>query len=145
VPLEVRIEAFTPFVPGDADQSGIPAAILRFVLTNPTKQPVTASVCGCLQNFIGTDGAGSALVRNYNRFRQEDGAAPIQGVALVSAGVDPHAKQFGTLALATSRPRCSARKQRCYAGTQQRRGMGLMCILLIESGQGRDTMTLYWL
>ena len=102
VPLRVRIEAFNPLIPGDADQSGIPAAILRFVLTNPAEQPVAAAVCGCLQNFIGADGAGGAPIRNYNRFRQEAGRAPIQGIALASAGVDSRAEQFGTLALATT-------------------------------------------
>ena len=102
VPLEVRIEAFNPLVPADADLSGIPAAILRFVLTNPTDQPVTAAVCGCLQNFIGADGSGGAPTRNYNQFRHMADAAPIQGIALASAGVDPGAEQFGTLALATT-------------------------------------------
>jgi uncharacterized protein (DUF608 family) len=99
VPLEVRIEAFNPLVPADADRSGIPVAILRFVLANPTDQPVTAAVCGSLQNFIGADGSGGAPNRNYNQFRN---AATIQGVALASAGVDPRTEQFGTLALATT-------------------------------------------
>jgi non-lysosomal glucosylceramidase len=102
VPLEARIEAFNPLVPADADQSGIPVAILRFVLTNPGDQVVTAAVCGCLQNFIGAGGHGGAPIRNYNQFRQVAGAAPIQGLALASAGVDPRAEQFGTLALATT-------------------------------------------
>jgi uncharacterized protein (DUF608 family) len=102
VPLEVRIEAFNPLVPADADRSGIPVAIMRFVLSNPTDQPVVASVCGSLQNFIGTDGSEGAPSRNVNLFRQTEGAAPIQGLALASAGVDPQAEQFGTMALATT-------------------------------------------
>jgi uncharacterized protein (DUF608 family) len=102
VPLAVRVEAFNPLIPADADRSGIPAAILRFVLTNPTDQLVTAAVCGCLQNFIGTDGSTGAPLGNYNQFRQTAGATPIEGIALASAGLDPLAEQFGTMALATT-------------------------------------------
>ncbi len=35
VPLDVRLEAFNLLIPGHADDSGIPVAALRFVLTNP--------------------------------------------------------------------------------------------------------------
>ena len=37
IPLQVRIEAFNPFVPVDAETSGIPVTILRFVLINRTR------------------------------------------------------------------------------------------------------------
>ena len=59
VPVDARIEAFNPLVPADADASGIPVAVLRFVLTNKTDQAVAASVCGSLQNFVGNDGAAA--------------------------------------------------------------------------------------
>ncbi len=61
---------------------------------------MTAAVCGCLQDFIGADGSSGAPLGNFNQFQQ---AATIQGLALASAGVDPRAEQFGTLALATTR------------------------------------------
>ncbi|GIV85352.1 MAG: hypothetical protein KatS3mg052_2359 [Candidatus Roseilinea sp.] len=79
VPVKVRLQAFNPFIPCDAERSGIPVAILRFVLTNRTGQRVKASVCGNLENFIGQDGSlvadhrinagdrGGA--RNVNEFR----------------------------------------------------------------------------
>ncbi len=102
VPLDVRIEAFNPLIPADSERSGIPVAILRFVLSNPSDQPITASICGSLQNFIGMDGSAGAPSRNVNQFRQTAGAVPLQGIALASAGVDPLAEQFGTMALATT-------------------------------------------
>src|SRR6266540_3559714 len=102
VPLEVRIEVFNPLVPADLAASSIPVAILRFVLANPTDQPVTAAVCGSMQNFIGADGTNGHPNRNYNQFRRAAGVASIQGLALASAGVDPQAEQFGTFALATT-------------------------------------------
>jgi uncharacterized protein (DUF608 family) len=39
-PVEVEMEAFTPFVPGDADASGFPAAVIRYHVTNTTAEPL---------------------------------------------------------------------------------------------------------
>src|SRR5438270_3161754 len=44
VPVDVRIQAFNPLIPADADASGIPMAVLRFVLTNKTSEMVSTSV-----------------------------------------------------------------------------------------------------
>ncbi|MEW6355925.1 MAG: GH116 family glycosyl-hydrolase [Planctomycetota bacterium] len=99
VPLDVRIEAFNPMIPGDADASGIPVAVLRFVLINKTPKPVTASVCGSVRNFIGHDGAGGSSRGNFNTFQK---GSKIQGIFMQSEGVDHAAEQFGTMALTTT-------------------------------------------
>ena len=98
VPLQVRLQAFNPLVPGDAAASELPLAILRFELTNPGNQPVEASVCGNLLNFIGRDGSQGATRGNVNEYR--DGA--VRGLFMRSDGVDPGTEQFGTLALTTT-------------------------------------------
>ncbi len=102
VPLDVRLEAFNPFVPADADSSGVPVAVLRFVLSNKTARSVTASVCGSVQNFIGTDGVKGSPKGNSNSFRRAERPGKLQGIFMSSAGVDPAAEQFGTMALATT-------------------------------------------
>ena len=99
VPLHCRIEAFNPLVPADPDASGIPAAILRFVLTNRTAKPVDAAVCGTLRNFIGTDGTSGTPRGNVNTFTQ---GKRVRGVLLASKGVTSCEEQFGTIALATT-------------------------------------------
>jgi uncharacterized protein (DUF608 family) len=96
VPLRVAIEAFNPLIPGDADRSGIPVAVLRFVLTNTSKRPVEAAVCGNLQNFIGRDGSKGESKGNVNKFRSGRG---LRGIFMHSNGVDANAEQWGTLAL----------------------------------------------
>ena len=58
-PVDVRLEAFNPLIPGDAEASGIPAVLFRFVLINKTGRPLRAAVCGTLPNFIGADGSGT--------------------------------------------------------------------------------------
>jgi len=66
VPVDVRLEAFNPLIPCEADLSGIPVAILRFVMTNKTVETLSASVCGSMQNFIGTDGSLGSPKANKN-------------------------------------------------------------------------------
>lgn len=109
VPLDVKIKAFNPLIPGDADASGIPVAILRFVMTNKTNQPVSASICGVMDNFIGIDGSkekpdwkGEQLLygasKNKNEFRSEHG---LQGIYMTSEGVNRNDPAWGTIALTT--------------------------------------------
>ena len=99
VPVTVRLEAFNPLVPPDADRSGIPVAVLRYVLQNTTGQTVKASVCGSLRNFIGTDGSSGEVKANVNEFRS---GKQVKGLFMKSNGVPKRAEQWGTLALAVT-------------------------------------------
>ena len=103
VPVDARIEAFNPLIPADADRSGIPVAILRFVVRNRTAGSVTASVCGSMPNFIGSDGNEKGTTNgpkaNRNTFRKRQ---RVQGIFMQSDGVDPKAEQWGTMALTTT-------------------------------------------
>ncbi len=107
-PVDVRLEAWNPLVPGDAEASGMPVAVLRYVIINTTGRALRASVCGTLPNFIGAD--GSKLVqdwksdpvtagpkKNKNEFRATAG---LRGIYMSSAGVDPKDEAFGSIALA---------------------------------------------
>jgi len=110
VPVDVCIKAFNPLVPADAEASGIPIAVLRYVLKNKTGRPATASVCGSIPNFIGMDGSGQTkdwkgdLIAtggraNKNKFRKGDN---VQGIYMYSEGVAQRAEQWGTVALTTT-------------------------------------------
>ncbi|MEZ4671883.1 MAG: GH116 family glycosyl-hydrolase [Anaerolineae bacterium] len=99
VPLSVRLQAFNPLIPCDADASGIPVAIFRFILYNNTDQPVSAAIAGSLQNFIGADGTRGKAQGNFNTYREEDG---LRGIYMQSNGLLADAEQFGTLALTTT-------------------------------------------
>ncbi|MBA2518059.1 MAG: hypothetical protein H0V24_00175, partial [Chloroflexia bacterium] len=89
IPLLVRLEAFNPLIPGDVARSALPGAVLRFVLENPTDQPVAAAIAGSLQNFIGTDGTNGAPDQGYNETRADD---DLTGILFASRGVDPGAE-----------------------------------------------------
>jgi uncharacterized protein (DUF608 family) len=98
VPVSVRLQAFNPLIPADSDRSGIPVAVLRYVVTNTSDQPLTVSICGSVRNVIGTDGSGGEIVDNVNTFRTTDG---ISGILMSSSRPDDTAERTGTIALAT--------------------------------------------
>ncbi|MCG3150423.1 MAG: hypothetical protein PCFJNLEI_03909 [Verrucomicrobiae bacterium] len=118
MPVDARLEAFNPLIPGDADASGIPMVALRYVLHNRTGKPLEAAICGMVPNFIGADGENSTGVDwlgaqqfsarykgNQNEFRQGRG---VHGVYLFSKQLDPTFVQWGTLALAVLGQRAAA-------------------------------------
>lgn len=101
VPVAVRLEAFNPLIPADSDSSGLPVVALRFILKNLTARELDATVCGSLQNFIGSDGVMGTPKGNTNVFRSEI-AAQLQGILMASEGVEATEEQYGTFALTTT-------------------------------------------
>jgi uncharacterized protein (DUF608 family) len=57
-PLDITLEAFSPFIPLDARASGTPGTVLKFTVKNVSKQPVDAALGGWLQNAVGSGSAG---------------------------------------------------------------------------------------
>ncbi|MFO0875829.1 MAG: GH116 family glycosyl-hydrolase [Gemmataceae bacterium] len=51
-PLSVRLEAFSPFLPLNADDSGLPATVFSFVVKNESKATVEATLTGWLENAV---------------------------------------------------------------------------------------------
>jgi uncharacterized protein (DUF608 family) len=98
VPVSVRLQAFNPLIPADSDRSGIPVAVLRYVVTNTSDQPLTVSISGSVRNVIGTDGSGGEIVDNVNTFHTAEG---VSGILMSSNRPDDTAERTGTIALAT--------------------------------------------
>lgn len=99
LPVDVRLEAFTPFIPANTDDSSLPVAVLRYVLRNKTDRPVVATICGTMANHIGNDGHETASAENVNTYRSQTGLA---GLFMSSEGVAPQHPAWGTMALSTT-------------------------------------------
>lgn len=56
LPVAVRLTAFTPLVPLDADASGIPGAVLRYTVHNSHDRPVDVTIAGSMSNPVGITG-----------------------------------------------------------------------------------------
>jgi non-lysosomal glucosylceramidase len=96
VPVDVKIRAFNPLIPGDVDNSSIPMAVLDFELINTSVKEIPFSICGSIQNFIGEDGSGGKAAANKNTFREEQG---LSGIFFRSDGVDKKVDQWGDMSL----------------------------------------------
>ncbi len=56
LPVTVDLEAWSPFVPLNMKDSGLPAAVFTFTLHNNTDAPVDASLLASMPNLVGWDG-----------------------------------------------------------------------------------------
>jgi uncharacterized protein (DUF608 family) len=108
VPLRVVLEAFNPFVPLEADDSGIPAFVLRFRVKNTGTAPARITIAGSVMNPVGFDGEGQVDGIGHDKFGQnvnEVKRTPtLRGLAMSSRKVKPEAPAFGTMALSTPWP-----------------------------------------
>jgi uncharacterized protein (DUF608 family) len=103
LPVQVSLEAFTPFIPLHADDSGIPGAVLRYRVRNGGHDPVNVTIAGSLANAVGFDGYGLFFNLNLagtpeNHFR-DDG--DYRGIVFESADLPQNDLKFGSMALAT--------------------------------------------
>lgn len=99
IPIDVRIKAFNPLIPGDVDNSSIPMAIIDFELTNTSNKEVSFSICGTMQNFIGEDGTVKKAGNNTNTFRKKN---QFSGIFFSSEMEDKTIDQWGEMAMVTA-------------------------------------------
>ncbi|MHB9022778.1 MAG: GH116 family glycosyl-hydrolase [Armatimonadota bacterium] len=92
LPLQVRLEAWNPTIPLNADDSGIPIAIFYWSFTNPGDEPVDLTLVGNLPAETPM-GVGELTIR------QEGGMTALEAVFNAAT---PNAPNFGSLALSTS-------------------------------------------
>ncbi|HUB81749.1 MAG TPA: GH116 family glycosyl-hydrolase [Bryobacteraceae bacterium] len=74
LPVKVSLEAFTPFIPHEPDESGLPIAILRYRAANPGTAPAKVSICWSIENPTGRTPQKDTRV---NQYRSSDRVAGI--------------------------------------------------------------------
>ncbi len=109
MPVNVKVVGYNPLIPGNADASGIPIAVLKYEVENTSDEEIEVSVSGNIRNFIGKDGSkfrsdwkGDFIPlgadQNKNEFKSNN---KIQGIYMYSENVDKDDAAWGTLALST--------------------------------------------
>jgi len=105
LPLSVQLEAYTPLLPLNPEDSGIPCAILTYSLQNRTEAPVDVTLVGTLSNPIGGNRfdpyMNKATVdrgRAVNSYRDE---TDLRGLCLSNDQIPASDIHFGSLALVT--------------------------------------------
>ncbi len=102
LPFAVEAEAFTPFIPLNADDSGIPGFVMRYTVRNLSEKPADVSICGSLSNvcgFLSYDNID--LLRLSGDVCNETVRGPLNGVFCTSHDIPQDDYSFGTLALTT--------------------------------------------
>ena len=103
LPVTVELEAFSPFIPHDPDDSGLPVAILRYRVTNPRSVSAKVSIAWSLENPVKTAGpapppaAGQGHDPRQNTYQANE---RIAGLALDNPALSEDDPMRGTLALA---------------------------------------------
>ncbi|WP_308635446.1 GH116 family glycosyl-hydrolase [Paenibacillus silvisoli] len=67
LPVQVQLEAFTPFIPLNEEDSGIPGAYLTYRVRNTSSEPVTVTLAGSLMNPVGIEYEGDLSIE-YGHF-----------------------------------------------------------------------------
>jgi non-lysosomal glucosylceramidase len=113
VPLEVELEAYTPLIPLNPDDSGIPAAIFSYKLRNPTDQPVKITLVASMQNPVGqgmfdpTQGKrDKQLGHSINQFRE---VGDLRGLFMSAGGIDRDAIEYGEISIVTDHASVTAK------------------------------------
>jgi uncharacterized protein (DUF608 family) len=108
VPLAVTLDAFSPFIPLNAQDSSIPATVMQFTVKNTGSKPVEAELIGWLENVIGLYQPADVRIDRRNHIVREPKAvvltceaAPAQGAQLKDTS------DMGTMSLALSNPQAT--------------------------------------
>jgi len=100
LPVKVQLDAFSPFIPHDADESGLPVAILRYRVTNPGRTTAKVGIAFSIDNPVktGQDRGPSAGLKpddgRRNEYRMEDRLAGLVMSNPSLAADDPMAGEF---------------------------------------------------
>lgn len=115
LPVEIRLRAWNPMIPMDADDSGIPVAIFDWAATNTSDQALEIAIAFCVLNPIGWDGSQPLGSRresyfggNLNTVHDESGllGVTLEGSALAAGDI-----RFGSIAIASSGDNTTAHRR----------------------------------
>ena len=109
VPLSVQLQAFSPVIPGNADDSSQPVIQLRYLLKNESGSPLEVATIATMPNLIGMVPESRELLGNGRvRFHGSEQnriavrtSGKLQGLNFSSTGTNTSSESFGTFALLT--------------------------------------------
>ena len=117
LPVKVELEAFTPLIPLNPADSGLPCAVLTYSVTNRTEWDLDLTIIGSLINPVGginIDHFGNLIpvdsrgaVRTQNEYREDSG---LQGLFFHSDQIPFDDILAGNLSLVTLHPKVTYKR-----------------------------------
>lgn len=109
IPVQVELEAFTPFIPLNADDSGIPGVYFNYKIKNPRRERIEVSVAGSMNNAVGFEGYNNFSFMQHagdriNRYRVDE---QIRGISFTGEGIPENHITCGDMSLVTMAPESS--------------------------------------
>ena len=101
LPVRVSLEAFSPFIPLDAEDSGLPVAILRYRVSNPNRAPAKVSIAFSIDNPV-KDPAQPRNVDTRANERREAGG--LTGIVMSNPKIAAGHPMNGEIALCLADP-----------------------------------------
>jgi uncharacterized protein (DUF608 family) len=98
-PVQVKLEAMAPLIPGDEKASSLPAAVFTFTVTNPGSKAVSVRLLEAQQNFVGWNGHTDCTSGSCAQWGGNVNTPQPAGLTMSSAGVGPTSAYHGTLAV----------------------------------------------
>ncbi len=101
LPVRVTLHAFTPIIPLDPEASGLPVAILRYIVTNPATHPAEVSIAFSLDNPVGIGVRDDPASRDVaeKRVTKYQESADIAGLLMTNPGLTANTPLAGSFAL----------------------------------------------
>lgn len=119
LPVHVKLEAFTPFIPLNVDDSSIPGALFTYSVTNTSDYPVDVTIAASMMNPIGGiafDEYGNVACKdagqNINELRKESLFA---GIYFHGLKYGPETLKYGNMSIVTTNTKIT-HKTKWYRG-----------------------------
>ena len=84
VPLRVQLEAFSPFIPLNFDDSSLPATVLRYTVTNTGSETAHVSLGGWLENVVLAFSSPDDPVQRRNQLFQDATGQGVMQTGLIA-------------------------------------------------------------
>lgn len=97
LPVQVELEAFSPFIPHDEDASGLPMTMLHYRVNNPGNTVAHVSIAFSIENPVVSPALGKAADQRRNEYRAEHN---LTGLLMTNPGIPSGNPMSGSFALA---------------------------------------------
>jgi uncharacterized protein (DUF608 family) len=89
LPVTVQLEAFSPFIPLNVEDSSLPATVMHYTIRNRSEEAVEVALGGWLENAVCVDTKSNVAGRRRNRIVRADGATSLLCTAEREHVVEP--------------------------------------------------------